>query len=771
MLESPWNRRRFLKVLGTAQATASATSKAFGKQGTGVSIVVDPADAVAATRPGQWAIEHLTQALKTRGVAVMQVSKLQDASAGSVFITAAGASSDTARRILRDAKLSVAAKPEALGIVNVSHHARGVLACGHDSRGLVYALTELADLVENAPDPVAALEVVQTSVERPANEVRSNVRMFCSELEDKPWFNDRAMWPAYFNMLATHRFNRFNLAFGIGYGSTIGSEMKDAYFHFTYPFLLKVPGFQVRVPELPDEERDSNLQMLKYISEQCVARGIDFHIGLWSHGYQWKKTPNQKYTFEGLDERTHGPYSRDAVRLLLQEVPNISGITVRSHFESGVAEGSFEFWKTMYDGIATCGRQVLIEAQSKSMTREMMDILQATKQPVSMAPKYWAEHLGLPYQQADIRKYDKATAKRPTTSYTRFSHGERSFLRYGYGDLLPEDRWWTVMYRAVAGTQRLLLWGDPLFAAGYSRAFGFCGSVGAERQEPLSFKGRRGTGRAGNRCGYADEAYNPRWDWQKFEYGTRIWGRMLYNPETQPGAWRRWLQRQFGPGAMALEIALANVSRILPSICTVYSPSAANDWYWPELYLNQSMVDAEHYLSYRDSPEPRVFSNASPLDPELFLSMNQHAEELLKSKSSGKYSPVEVAQWIEDFAAAGRAALVQAETSASGRGKAAYRRAKIDIEIQAGLGEFFAAKFRSGVLFHLYEVSQERTALEAAITQYKKSAGGVGGAGECGQRRLRRRHYFWRRATITWTLVGPAAGHRQRYRRRLRDVR
>ena len=143
--------------------------------------------------------------------------------------------------------------------------------------------------------------------------------------------------------------------------------------------------------------------------------------------------------------------------------------------------------------------------------------------------------------------------------------------------------------------------------------------------------------------------------------------------------------------------------------------------YWPELYFNQSMVDAQGYGPYFDAQEPRVFGNASPFDPALFLSIDEYAEELLDGNSSGKYSPLEVAQWIEDFAAAARAALALAETSASGRSTAAYRRMKVDIQIQAGLGEFFGAKFRSGMLFHVYEITREHSALEASIALYKKA--------------------------------------------------
>ena len=177
----------------------------------------------------------------------------------------------------------------------------GVWACGHDARGLTYALLELADRVRHAADPLAALAVPKPVTERPANTVRSVTRLFTSDVEDKPWYNDREMWPAYLSMLAAQRFNRFNLAFGIGYDFL--TDVTDAYFLFAYPFLLSVPGYNVRVPQLPDAERDRNLEMLRFISEQTAARGLEFQLGIWMHGYQWIASPSANYTIEGLTAR------------------------------------------------------------------------------------------------------------------------------------------------------------------------------------------------------------------------------------------------------------------------------------------------------------------------------------------------------------------------------------------------------------------------------------------------------------------------------------
>jgi hypothetical protein len=719
MPESQLNRRGFLKALGTAVAAAGVSARTLGIEASSVAIVVDPTDRIAAEPPAAWAIEELLQALKGRGVEGVRVADAAHEAERRLRIYACSLATALAQRMLSDAHVKLPAVPEAAGIVAVSEKGRrALLACGHDVRGLAYALTELADMVRNAPDAMSALATVETTVEQPANEVRSLTRLFTSDVEDKPWFNDRAMWPRYFDMLATQRFNRFNLAFGIGYDFI--RHVTDAYFLFTYPFLLRVPGYDVRVPQLPDGERDRNLDMLKYIGDQCVMRGLEFHVGLWMHGYVWIDSPDSNYTVEGLNGDNHGPYCRDAVRLLLQKVPNIHGLTFRIHGESGVAEGSFDFWKTVFDGVATCGRRVPIEMHTKGMSQKMIEIALGTKQPLSMGPKYWGEHLGMTYHQADIRALEKPKAE-DEKGLLAMSSGTRSFLRYGYGDLLREDRQWTVVHRIWPGTQRLLLWGDPAFARAYSRAFGFCGSNGVEIMEPLSFKGRRGSGIAGNRCAYADASLNPRWDWQKYDYTLRVWGRLLYNPDAHPEVCRRALRRQFEKGAEALEAALASVSRILPIVTTAYAPSAANNAYWPELYCNQSMVDAEHYEPYSDSVLPRVFGNASPFDPELFQSMNECAEELLEGKASGKYTPIDVAQWIEDFAAAGRAALGEAHTAGSRQDKPEYRRARVDIEIQASLGEFFGAKFRSGVLYGVYAQTKNQAALNAAIEQYRKA--------------------------------------------------
>ena len=244
--------------------------------------------------------------------------------------------------------------------------------------------------------------------------MRSIARMFVSDVEDKPWFNDREMWPPTSTMLATPALQPLHLSLGIGYDFL--REVTDAYFLFAYPFLLSVPGYNVRAVNLPDAERDRNLETLRFISEQTVARGLEFQLGLWMHGYQWANSPHANYTIEGLNAENHAPYCRDALAALLKACPAISGVTFRIHGESGVAEGSYAFWKTVFDGVKRSGRKVEIDMHAKGIDQGMIDVALATGMPVNVSPKFWAEHMGMPYHQADIRDQEMPkgrTAHRP----------------------------------------------------------------------------------------------------------------------------------------------------------------------------------------------------------------------------------------------------------------------------------------------------------------------------------------------------------------------
>ncbi|HVU44865.1 MAG TPA: hypothetical protein VHD85_02000 [Terracidiphilus sp.] len=724
-------RRDFLKLVGATTVCGlahSATAQAAGR----VAVIID-ADPIVSSAPVAWATGQLKRALASKSVSCEIVHSLGQAKGAALCVVAAMAESNLAKGF------PLGAVPKAAESIRLAPgHVAGspaVLVSAIDQRGFIYGLLELAERAQFSDNPIAAMQAGGAIDEKPANRTRCVSRYFCSEIEDKPWYYDKSFWPAYLDMLAASRFNRFCLAFGLEYDFPRG--VTDDYLHLPYPYLVDVPGhssvqvMQLRSPDgtkltnpipLSAEEKSRNFEMLKFIAAETGARGLHFQLGIWTHAYEWTDSPNAYHRIDGLTSETHATYCRDALAIILKECPQIQGLTMRVHGESGIPEGSYPFWKTLFEAISGAGRQLDVDMHAKGVNQTMIDIGVATGMPVTLGAKYSAEHQSLGYNQADIRALEIPNPNHHDDSRLfSLSGGSRLFTRYGYGDFFQEGSKARILYRLWPGTQRHLLSADPEMAAAYGRTANFCGAVGIDLMEPLTFKGREGSGHAGGRCAYADQSLNPETDWKKFEYYYRVWGRKLYDPEAKIEISRRYLRSMFGQGAIAVETALANCSRALPLITSAHLPSASNHTFWAELYTNMPIVEGSERSPYSDTPQPRCFGTVSPLDPQLFSTIVEHTQDLLTGRSNPKYSPIEVAQWLEDFTATASASIVEARAKVSSKSSPEFRRIEEDVLIQNGLGAFFAAKLRSGVLYEIFQQTSGPEAGKQALDQYKKA--------------------------------------------------
>jgi hypothetical protein len=728
-------RREFLKVAGAASAVSLARGVRAAPAPSFI-ISIDDRDPVASAGPVRWAAEQLRAAIAAKG-ALCRIVSLREKIPGeqlrsAAFFVFVDAAALTARNIPHAGDFSIGTECFALlpGSVKRTHTA-GVTASGSDVRGYVYALLELAERVQFGADPRTALYAVRAGLEKPANEIRCVGRYFCSEIEDKPWFYDKDFWAGYLDVLAASRFNRFCLGFGLEYDFPKG--VTSDYLHFPYPYLVDVPGYDVRVMQLaaPDgmvlaapvplsaAEREKNLQALQFITAQTAARGLHFQLGIWTHAYQWTDSPNAYHRIEGLTQETHAAYCRDALAMLLKLCPEIQGLTLRVHGESGIPEGSYEFWQTLFAAVKGCGRTIEIDMHAKGVDEKMIDIAVATGMPVKLGAKYSAEHQSLGYQQADIRALEIPKPGHAGEGPFSLSSGARSFTRYGYADFLKAGSRYKLLFRLWPGTQRHLLSADPEMAAAYGRTAHFCGAVGLDLMEPLTFKGREGSGQPGGRCAYADAGLNPKYDWQKFELYYRVWGRRLYDPDADPEVWRRWMRAGVGASAAPMETAVAQASRMLPLVTSAHLPSASNHSFWPEISTNMPIVIGSEPSPYSDTPEPKCFGTVSPLDPETFSTVEEHAGDLLAGSANPKYSPIDGSQWLEDSAAAASDALDAARLGSAAQRSSAFLRIQADVQIQVGLGQFFAAKMRAGVLYAVFQQSQESQAGLEALNQYR----------------------------------------------------
>ena len=127
---------------------------------------------------------------------------------------------------------------------------------------------------------------------------------------------------------------------------------------FPYPYLVEVPNYHVTItPPLPAGERKKNLDTLKFIAREAGARGLEFQLAAGIYAWQWTDSPHSDHVINGLngadgkaDWKLGAAYSRDALAILLKECPEITGVTLRVHGESGVPEGnSCDFWQTLFE--------------------------------------------------------------------------------------------------------------------------------------------------------------------------------------------------------------------------------------------------------------------------------------------------------------------------------------------------------------------------------------------------------------------------------------
>ena len=234
--------------------------------------------------------------------------------------------------------------------------------------------------------------------------------------------------------------------------------------------------------------------------------------------------------------------------------------------------------------------------------------------------------------------------------------------------------------------------------------------------EPLTCRGRRGTGVPGTtRSGYAERRLEPRWDWEKYGYWYRVWGRLMYNPRTPAEVW----QRQLGAGAQA---------RALESALAECQPHPADRDDGASAFGGVRCVLAGDLLEPADGGRSRGpirtrirrrrgrFRTCSPLDPQLFSRI-----ERFRGGTAGGRAQRQVfarSRWRSGWRIS-RDARRRAWRQAGKPASADAERVAIDVDMQVGLGRFFAAKFRAGVLYSIHERTGDRSALEEALQQYR----------------------------------------------------
>jgi hypothetical protein len=288
-------------------------------------------------------------------------------------------------------------------------------------------------------------------------------------------FYDERFWTRYFDMLASNRFNNFVLIAGYENGGFLAP---------IYPYFFDVDGYpDVKMLSMTPQVQARNVATFKNVMRLAHERGITVTLGIWDHIAQREPQamaggeaagrargsardaggvgrggpfglggargdgaiPGVVPVVSGVTSDNLVAYSKAAITKLYQVFGELDAIQFRMHNESGLRpEEMPNFWHEVFTIIKGAGKRV--DLRAKGLDKAI--IADAVKQGVepTVNTKVWMEQAGLPFHPTHINKQNQKDA------------------RAGYADLLEYPQTYDMTWQLwTSGTNRLLLWGDPVY--------------------------------------------------------------------------------------------------------------------------------------------------------------------------------------------------------------------------------------------------------------------------------------------------------------------
>lgn len=654
-----------------------------------LSLVHDPAPGRAA----QHGLRTLRAALEARGWSVEETTSADAGTAPMRVIAGTTAAHGPATAALGAAGLALPTEAEALTVALVpgEDDRNAPVFCGADDRGLMYALLDAAARVGWAANAAEPWSEVHAIAEAPTVRDRSLSVYTMNRAHWESRFYDERYWHRYLDTLAANRFNRFLIVFGYENGGFLAPP---------YPYFFDTPGFGgVKMVGLTREQQTRNLSALNRLIELAHDRGIEVSLGIWDHiyrsgvqtgGAEWlgeykgRSVPN---TVEGVTTANLNAYTLASLKELLVRVPAADALQVRVHEESGLKRSEMEgFWREVFTHLQREKPGMHIEARAKGTPDSVIAVALEQKVNLRIETKHWMEQMGLPYHPTHVN---------PPNQHDR---------RHGYADLLRYPQRYEITWRLWnGGTSRILLWGDPDYVRRYSAATALYQSPNWDVQEPLATKME-----AQRPDMPVFDLLAPRYRYYDYEFERywhffQVWGRVGYNPATEPAVWQREFQRRFGAGAAPhLEAGLHRASQVLPMIVAAVYPYKAfpTTRGWAE---RQSL-----------GPNLADYANNEGTDTEQFENFIDAAKRILADGTTTKRTPAATSRWFDETAGAILASVQAAEAAAGSKRSLELDATVTDLKILAQLAKFHARRSLAAVHYNLFKRGLRLAELVAA---------------------------------------------------------
>lgn len=564
---------------------------------------------------------------------------------------------------------------------------------GTDSKGLMYALNELSQRIEDKG--LTALTDIKNSIEYPDNSIRG-LDKFIKDENDDSWFFSEDYWQYYIKQLAENRFNRLTLITGYNDGR------KEDFMMPVYPYLLKVPGFEnIRTKNNSLKSPEKYLNQLSRIGEISHNYGLEFVFGVWSHG-------RSDGLISGLPENDEQftKYCSDGMRELLRKVPEIDGIQLRVNYESGVGgfgETADNFWKEIITAVGDIHKErkgnLFLDLRAKGLTEKIREWAIDTGIEVAVTSKYTWEGTGLPYHPIEMRKAELAMLD---------NNDKRQ--RYGYADFLYHSRDFDYINRLWGiGTIRMFTWADFDYVKRFSHTTSFGGAKGFQVTPPLARKQNTWQLLTDDSLVY----YN--WEDQRYWAWYLLFGRIGYSNKTSEEVWQRAFKQHYGKSYEAVLEAYGAAGKVLPLITSSHLTYHPANYNWAEIESGGAL-----FVSNNASPfykrKGRTYQSSEPGDPGMFYSIEDYVNDFLNDSIKPKIDPIQLAAFFEDFSEKTLKALarVKKEDIPDAFIKE-YKTNEVDLIITASLAAYHAYKIEAATNFTFYQKTEEKGYLKSSL--------------------------------------------------------
>jgi hypothetical protein len=651
-----------------------------------VSLVADAAPGA----PVRHGLDKLRQALKDKGAACEDAAK-PDAATGDVLIIAGlAAGSGPAAEALKAAGIAPPTESESLVIRHADLKGRkALLVSGADDRGLMYALLDVADRIAWAADPAQPFSEVRDAREKPAVAERALSIYTMQRAAFEARFFDEKYWAAYFDTLASNRFNTFTLIFGY----EAGGYMAPA-----YPYFFDVEGYpDVRVPGLSKEDQQRSLRMLNRVIEMAHERGLAVILGLWDHIYRGgvqsggmgdrsAKEPTDGIPW-GVTEKNLVPYTQAALAKFLREVRGPDAIQFRMHDESGLKPSEMhDFWGSVFDLAKGAAPNVRLDLRAKGLPDTIIDLAVQKGIKFTICTKYLAEQMGMPFHPTHVNKQNQ--------------HDRR----HGYADMLRYPVRYKMIWRLWnGGTSRICLWGDPQYVRRFAESTRIYPSEGFEVNEPLATKMASHPHDMAPLPLLTPEHRYTTYEFERYWHFFQVWGRVGYNPDTPPEVWQREFHRRFGKEAAPLiEQGLHRASRILPRIMSAVFP-------YSRFPMTRGWAEKQRW---EDLP---AYAKAEGSDTQQFASFDEEARWILDGEETAKVLPSATSRWLARASEDVLRLAGEAEKKVGPAPSKEFVSTVTDLRILGNLALYHSRRIPAGIAYAAYKRSHDAAALDDAI--------------------------------------------------------